>query len=327
MSTYNDGGGFTVQSMRVRRPFDFSGRTGLISFDVDARSMVSLGHGIWWNFMLTEDPEPVPYQDGGALQLFSREGFGIEFQGGFNCNDYTGSKNSVSMVFAEHDYEMVSRINPDLRCFDTQEGVLNHVEIRVSETSLEVSVSDAGKPETLRTLVSLDERSAPNMFPLGFSRGYIHLQHSHYNAAKSELMPSYASYQFDNVAFDGPVFKTPRAYVVPDSGSSNRGGTNTGYDISEGVSTVLSGVDLSDATRATLTFNTELYSGQDSFRYRFNGGEWHDVPFFFPGDKGDGARLIVLPVELDELIDGDNAFELRGSSAVAAQIELTVEVE
>lgn len=332
VNTYNDGGGFTVQSMRVRRPFDFRDRTGVISFDVDGRSLIYLGHGIWWNFMLTADPEPVPYQDGGALQLFSRRGIGIEFQGNFRCDDYEGTKNSVSMVFAEEKYEMTSDVNPSAECFVTGEGKMNHVEIHVSKTSLEIKVSDADKPETLRTLHKFDESSAPNMFPLSFEMGYVHLQHSHYNADKSEKMPAYASYQFDNVAFDGPKHPTPRSYQVPDSGSVNRDGKNVGYELDvAAISHVLKGVDMADAAKATLTLNTVAFASGDSWSYRFNGGTWHDKPFDFPGDQGGGARLFVVPVEMGELKSGDNTLEMRGSDSwpgiVAAQIELTVETE
>jgi hypothetical protein len=332
VNAYNDGGGFTVQSMRVRKPFDFKDRTGVISFDVDGRSMIYLGHGIWWNFMLTEDPEPVPYQDGGALQLFSRRGIGIEFQGNFMCDDYDSGKNKISMVFTEEDYEMVSKVTPDNDCFATGIGVMNHVEIHVSETTLDVFVSDAGKPETLRKLISLDQQSAPNMFPLKFSKGYVHLQHSHYNADKTERMPAYASYQFDNVAFDGPAHPTPRAYMVPDSGTTSRDGKNVGYELDPtGIKHVLPGVDMAGAKNAVLTLNTVSFTSEDTLGYRFNGGAWHDVEFFFPGDPGGGARPFVLPVEMGELVDGDNMLEMRGTDSwpgiVAAQIELTVEAE
>lgn len=327
VNAYNDGGGFTVQSMRPRRAFDFAGRTGIISFDVDGRSLVYLGHGIWWNFMLTEDPEPVPYQDGGSLQLFSRNGIGIEFQGGFRCDDYSSSLNSISMVFAERGYALTSRLNPDANCFKTGEGQMNHVEIHVSETSLEVFIADAGKPDTLRSMLKLDKSSAPNIFPLGFTRGYIHLQHSHYNAAKSQMQPSYASYQWDNVAFDGPSFAVPRSYIVPDSLTANREGYNTGYRLGdEGFTYKFTGVDVSDATRALLTFNTDMFEMGTKLSYRINGGSWHDRPFDFPPDQGTGARPIVLSV-LDELVAGDNTIDIKSSNAdtIAANIELTVD--
>jgi hypothetical protein len=62
-----------------------------------------------------------------------------------------------------------------------------------------------------------------------------------------------------------------------------------------------------------------------------NEGSWHDIPFDFPGDQGSGARVILVPVEMSELVPGDNALELRGTDSwpgiVAAQIELTLETE
>jgi hypothetical protein len=332
VNAYNDGSGYTIHSMRIRRPFDFAGRTGVISFEVDGKSLVDIGHGIWWSFVLSEHPEPAPNLAGGALQILSRQAIGVEFQGGYRCDDYSASLNSISSVFSSREYEVVSEVVPPAECFRTREGVPNRVEIHVSETSLDVRVADAGAPETLRTIVRLDASTTPAMFPLGFSRGYVHLQHLHFNAATTGRIPSSASYHWDDVSFDGPVLATPRAYAVPDSLTAVRTAVNVGYSLDDPpFRHVLSGVDLAGATRALLTLNTTLFAGGDTVGYRWNEGAWHDVPFAFPGDQGGGARPIVWDVALDELVSGDNVLELRGTdptyAIVVSQIELTIEID
>jgi hypothetical protein len=334
VNAYDDGGGFTIHSMRMRRPFDFEGRTGVISFQVDAKSTVYLGHGIWWNFMITDEPVPAPYQDAGAMALFARRGIGIEFQGGFICDSYDGTLNQVSSIFYERDYQIVSQLLPaDSECFQTAAGVMNDVEIHIGESSIEVWVSDAGRPETLRKVASLDETSAPDMFPLEFTRGYVHFQHSHYNAAKSEIIPAYASYHWDNIVFDGPELPLPRAYVVADSSTDGADGSlNTGYQLGETpLALALNGVDLEDAGSAVLTLNTVFFEPTSTFSYRLNGNAWHEVPYYFPTESA-AERAVLVPIDLAELAQGDNTLELTGQphwagGLVVSQIELTINPE
>src|SRR6185369_510263 len=61
----NDDGGFAIQEMMVRQPFDFIGRTGTIVFDVDAKHNNNYqgaeGHGWWIEVWVTSDPVPLPY--------------------------------------------------------------------------------------------------------------------------------------------------------------------------------------------------------------------------------------------------------------------------
>jgi hypothetical protein len=43
-NAYDDQEMFTIQSFRIRRPFDFANRTGVIAFDVGAKSQMPGGH-------------------------------------------------------------------------------------------------------------------------------------------------------------------------------------------------------------------------------------------------------------------------------------------
>ena len=68
--TMDDGGGTVVSSFRPRQPFDFTGRTGVIAFDLGGR--VAGGHGHWPEIMITSEPSPAPYQDLPGLAPFPR---------------------------------------------------------------------------------------------------------------------------------------------------------------------------------------------------------------------------------------------------------------
>ena len=117
-------------------------------------------------------------------------------------------------------------------CFKTQEEVMNHMEIHINQTSVQILASDAGDPKTLRVVAEVTKLSLP------FTRGYVSFQHTHYNAAKSGLPVAYTTYHWDNIGFDGPTYATPRAYDVPDSltplpANGFPGGVSVGYHLTK----------------------------------------------------------------------------------------------
>jgi hypothetical protein len=373
--TQHDGGGFTIHSYRIRKPFDFTGRTGVVSFDVDAKARLPGGHGFWFNITIASEPVPAPYQQGGEIGLFAKAAVLIEFEAASTSNAIcedggldgtsTDYSNSVSTIYWEKDYKieqaaqyLIDR-NPKTGCFKTKDEVMNHVEIHLSKTSVEVFASDAGKPETFRSIVKVDKDG--DNFELPFEVGYVNLQHTHYNAEKNGVTPPYATYHWDNVAFDGPSYSTPRAYEVPDSLKTyeltpGKPLTDIGYGLNNNGMVdhdgpvgpiTLEKVDMTDAKSAEINLNAWGFCPGDTLDYRFNGGAWHkhDCPFSLAcegcengntpvGECDRGARAVTIPVEdLSELKQGDNTFELRTSSTddmldvVAANIELQVHAE
>jgi hypothetical protein len=371
--TQHDGGGFTIHSYRIRKPFDFTGRTGVLSFDVDGKARLPGGHGIWFNVTIASEPVPAPYQQGGQIALFAKAAVVIEFEaastsqicsdGGFE-GDLSNYSNSVSTVYWEENYKitqaaqyLIDRVG-DKGCFKTSDEVMNHVEIHLSKTSVEVFASDAGKPETLRRVTKLDKES--DDFELPFEVGYVNLQHTHYNAAKNGITPAYATYHWDNVAFDGPSYPTPRAYEVPDSNVTYELNGNKVRDIGYALDTdgmgdhngkvapiTLKGVDMTGATSAELNLNEWGFCPGDTLDYRFNGGTWrsYDCPFS-PAcegcDNGNtpigscdlSARAVHVPItDLGDLKQGDNTIELRtsntndGYDVVVANAELQIHTD
>ena len=91
-----------------------------------------------------------------------------------------------------------------------------------------------------------------------------------------------------------------------------------------------SGVDLTDAKSALVTFNAWGFC-KDPIKYRLNGGTWRTFKMPFP-ECDNGARAVLMPVDLADLKQGDNSIEMytdtgTGSvvGAIVAHVELTVE--
>jgi hypothetical protein len=354
-NTYNDGSGFVLQSYRIRRPFDFAGRTGVIALDVSGKAQTPTGHGWWWNVFLADEPVPAPYQQGGAIALYVKHGVGFEFEGDVvQChNNNNASLNSLSTIYIEDNYAIThSYYMTNVPCFQTNPDQFNHVELHVNQSSVSVFVSDANAPATLRLIASVTGLSLP------FTRGYVSLQHTHYNAYKEEPNgasatgnPPYTTYHWDNVGFDGPVLPMPRAYEVPDTLLPSKpfppaaNGTvlfpnpvvNTGYQLGKSgmlaanggspVTATLTGVDLTNATDAVLTLNAWYFTSSDSLSYRFNGGTWRTFNHPFP-TSDNGARAISIPVQMSDLQAGNNALEMTSASGnvVMANADLTINV-
>ena len=123
-----------------------------------------------------------------------------------------GDSVRVSQVFRTIDYELRSwntkpyePVNTqvlDRDCVSTAYGVLNHFELRVSQSRIEIYASNAGDPSSSKIIGSVDDLG------LTFSRGYLSLQHAHYNAAKSDPVDGVGVtpvqvYNWDNIGFDG----------------------------------------------------------------------------------------------------------------------------
>jgi hypothetical protein len=339
-NAYDDQEMFTIQSFRIRRLFDFTDRTGVIAFDSGAKSQIPGGHGWWFNVFISEEPVPIPYQEANAEALYVKAGIGFEFEGGFGCENGGGAGvlNALSNVFVEENYAIThtygfSQLGPGGKgnpvCFKTEEEVMNHLEIHISKTSVQVLASDAGAPDTLRVVGEVKQLSLP------FTRGYVSFQHTHYNAHKSGLPVAYTTYHWDNIGFDGPTYATPRAYDVPDSltplpANGFPGGVSVGYQLGKDsmskTPVVLHNVDLTGAASAVLTLNAGGFQQGNELDYRFNGGAWRSFPHSFPTSDA-GGRAIKIPVDLADLKNGDNTLEMKSLSGyvTAANIDLTLE--
>lgn len=299
---FHDTGDFAFYSMLIRQPFDFADRTGTIVLDTELKfNPFNVGHGWWVEVWVVEDPVVVPYHGAPAVASFPRNGVGFAFEG-FNC-DKLAWENSLTRFVVTEDYE-IRTDGGGGECFQTAEGVLNHLEIRLSQDRAEVWVSDAGEPETLRQVASMDGLDLP------FSRGHVVLQHSAYNAAKDEGTPS-QTYRWDNVGFDGPILPRVRGYEVPDNTEDD--GQTYGWRIDgSGRTFTIADVDPSDMGSAVFNVSMWPLDGEPTIEFRLNGGSWNT---FVPPDDPGGYQLhsYAIPFDIAQVQTGDNTLEVRST--------------
>jgi len=200
---------YGLSTYRIRQPFDFAGRTGTIKLDMD---LTNNGLGGWPALIISQDPSPTPSFDWQERGSGPRNGVEIEFGTGWCNTPHT----LEAIVYAFNDYLQTSHI-PSFDCAIphavTAPNALNHVEIYLTQTHVEVWVSDT----------SPDGVAFPNLHmlwagdvQLPFSRGYVSLALRNHATMKYWL-GSAASVRWDNIGFDGPAVTGWREYSAPDS--------------------------------------------------------------------------------------------------------------
>jgi hypothetical protein len=143
VESVTDGGAVTVLAMYPRQPFDFVGRTGTVVFDVGDDTQGP--HAAWPAFAITDQPVPAPYQDAAGLANYARNSFGFSLanvcpDGGVGVDSmYTTS----NYAFSAQSFSKLSCVRPP-----SQPGQLNHFEVRVSGSSVQIWASDAGSTAT-----------------------------------------------------------------------------------------------------------------------------------------------------------------------------------
>lgn len=200
---------YGLATYRIRQPFDFAGRTGTIKLDID---LSNNGLGGWPALILAQDPSPAPSFDWQERGSGPRNGVAIEFGTGWCNTPHT----LETIVYTFADYLQTSFV-PSFDCAvshaTTSPGALNHVEVYLTQSHLEVWASD----------VSSDGLTFPNLHllwagdvALPFSRGYVSLAVRNHATMKYWLS-SAATVRFDDIGFDGPVVTGTREYSAPDS--------------------------------------------------------------------------------------------------------------
>lgn len=333
---FDDQHDFAYQGMRIRQLFDFTDRTGTIVFDVDAKqNPYNQGHGWWIEMWITEDPAPLPYHEApGGVFAFPRKGIGIQFtrQGHELEIPEDGSYwlNTPARILSVNNHKVLhdmqhfafAEIGDDIN-FRSYDAKMNHIEIKISQSRMEIWVSDVDDPLNTRF------RAAVTDIDLDFSKGYVHFEHAHYNAGKDGLpgcgdgvpntCPSSSqTYRWDNLGFDGPVYPMPRAYDFADNDKL----INEAEDIhllgfrftdSENTHTMsVEDVDLTDAISATLNFNIFTDWGRP-LEWSFNGGPTHtfEVPENQESYGTFGLRSFSVEVPVEELKAGKNTLQVH----------------
>jgi hypothetical protein len=333
---FDDQGDFGMNSLQVRKPFDFSGRTGTIAWDVDAKvNPLGTGHGWWIAIWITDEPSPMPYYEEWKSLSYPRNGVGFAFVTGADCpSSESAWLNALDSVHLVTDYvpRTLAFFDPEVehateRCFAVADGRMNHLELRLSTDRAELWASDHDDPSSLKL-----RETIPNL-GLTFSRGYVHFQHGQMDSSKSFATPS-QTFRWDNLGFDGPILPTPRAYDISDNDVPRAGGVYLGWDLSDGgtQSYVFPSVDLGGASSALLSLNLFSRRGQQ-LDFRFNGQAWHSFVVDSVTPDEVMGRGLAIPVPLSDLQTGDNTLYLRMPTPApdvtesVANISLTAELE
>jgi hypothetical protein len=351
---FDDNTDFNYLSARIRQPFDFEGRTGTIQWEADARTSGS--HGWWTETWITADPVPGPNLHDPDQLVTSKEALGISLD--LNCGVSAAGKGTagaglvgVSRILSVHEYTFTHKYDPftgpqaNARCVKTEQNKMNRFQIKLAKNRVEVWASDAGTTD-LKRIAEAD-------IDLGFTRGYVHFSHVHYNAHKAEVT-TFQSYQWAHVAFDGPQISVPRAHEIADPLSKVHtdcldrdvfriayGVTdNVVFDIGAGPKTPaalkFTGVDPTGGVAARINFNTTYVAPGDTLAYRLNGKEWHHYEMPAAYKTAFARQGFSVPVPVTDLVPGDNTvefgtdsnpgFAVPANSMYIANIDLEIEV-
>lgn len=332
----SDGGGFALNSIMLRQPFDFTDREGTIVFDMDAKRNVGFdGHGWWTEIWISADPAPMPYHGAPTIASFPRRAVGFQLAPVANeC--FQAGGNNIGRVIIGENYELIRDAPLGGECIKTEDTVLNRFKIVISKDRAEFYVSDSDKPGQTRFVTAAEDLDLP------FTYGYIHIQHAQYNAPKGADASQSQTYRWDNIGFDGPAYPPLRAYDVPDGDEviMDQGevfGRALGYILGkvgfsepQKVRVRVQGVDLSDARRATFNFNINSSGGRQML-YRFNENEWHTFTVSTQFDDTIQLRSFSVEIPLEDLVPGENVIDLEmkdnalGTEAVS-NMDISIEL-
>lgn len=332
----NDLHDVTTLSMYPRQPFDFAGRTGIIAFDVSNDTLSS--HTEWPELWMSDQPVPTPFAFEGGWLSEPRNGFGLRFsaevaphQGPIlssNCPDDGNARWSMGSAvvvrnYVPDDQDAGGTIKAQMvGCVTRATGPnqLNHIEVHVSQSQIDVYATDAGTTSPLKHIAVIPNAN------LSFTRGLVWIEDAHYNASKGNGQTEH-TFAWDNVGFDGPVlprdlgFDAPDALTVPTSGEVNVGwlaqpGTGKPFTIAN-----VSGS--ANATAGLLVFDFHHYDAPTSLTYVVNGHS-HTVAWPFADTRGYTWRSYAAPVPLSDVVSGTNNVNIYAADQplVIANVDL-----
>lgn len=300
VESVNDGGGQTNLAMYPRQPFDIAGRTGKVAFDVSADSQGP--HAAWPAFVYTDQPVPAPYGSASALFDNARNSFGFGVATS-NCN---GDPNltGVDQMWTTTNYQYAQRSFSTVGCIHRgTQSLLNHFEVRISASQVEVWATDPGQANL--------HQLAVGMFAVPLTRGLLWMEDVHYNACKFDSQCNH-TFTWDNFGFDGPVLSRDLGFDVLDAIS----GGNIGFLIpSNGKLTIqIPNVQpMANAASALLEFNLWPHQA-DTLTYAINGHAAHTQPWpFGPNGQVFGSQTIAMSVPLNEIQAGTNTVVLTST--------------
>jgi hypothetical protein len=302
IDSLDDAGYQPILAMYPRQPFNFAGRTGTVVFGMSDNTQG--GHAAWPAFAITDQPVPAPYSDTLAgMTDYPRNSVGVSFgsacvrgSGSAQCVNVPSGSNWTDCVNVQSITETVNYV-PKATPFTEDSCVMpstalnqiNNVKITINSNGMDVYMSDAGNPASLRLV-------ANSSFTPPLTEGLIWLEDVHYNADKYDGDPDGTpnsgtcttalvgqvtyppctdqqenSFAWTNVGFDGPIEPRDLAFDVADSKSSDFNASyerpahgeaqeNLGYQAPDGGSFTVNvqsvtSANLAAASGALMVFN------------------------------------------------------------------------
>jgi hypothetical protein len=336
-----DQGGVTSLAIYPKQPFDFAGRTGTVVFDVSDDSHGN--HRAWPEFWMTDKPVPAPFTHFSSLQQVPFNGFGVRFAafcppsppGDPGCGVRFVCQNEpldvpvitvdsavvVSSYVSNDSFTDINvgtiAVNPvDCVKASSGPGDMNHFELRIAQSGIEVYATDAGTLAPLKKIATIGNVTLP------LTHGLIWIEDVHYNGNKEGPDQGTHTFTWDNVGFDGPLLARDLAFDVPDRLAPMSGGyaglLNLGWGVFQNdpqplTLTVTDVYNVDKASAALLTFN---YYAENpvTLSYRVNTGAWHDEPW--PFGACCGTKTLAVPVPLSEVQVGNNTIQFKTTDGI-----------
>lgn len=325
---------------RVDQPFDFAARTGTIRTDMSLDG--ANGNGAPEIVLSDRPPAVASISDENGKGTALSNGFIIHFR--INCSSHS----IAPLVRLYKDYREIPLADEQTGCCScahqnavrTSPGKLNRVELRISQSKLEIWATDYSQDGVvfgpLRRVFNSER------LDLSFARGWYSFGVHNHATMKYEGRASHNSY-FDNIAFDGPAVDAPRVYQVPDNALHEGSGQNLGYPFYNRNQPTMKplhfqNVDIGGISHAKLVFNVFI-DGYNSFvgrktYYRLNKGPWrqYSVPEGVSNNVAQFAHrtMFALDVDITELVNGRNSVEFSsddlwmGVAAYVSNVDLMV---
>jgi len=326
-----DPGDVTSLAMCPKQPFDFAGRTGTVSFDVSNDTAGS--HAAWPEFWISDLPVPDPFNHFDSWQSLPANGLGIRFHAqapigmwgtcpnGNNLDQYRWTVGSVAVVrnYVLDDTDgygpgIVKATPLDCVTVSSGPGQMNHVELRIWQSQIDVYATDAGVAATPATLKHISVITNAN---LTLTRGLIWIEDVHYNADKAGTdRPSQRQHTFswDNVAFDGPFTYRDFAYdALDDTAPGLNGSVNLGKLSGPNQTSTwnVAGLPANPhpaAVRVLFNFNGSLNPNPTVLNVIVN-GHAHATPWPYP-DQLETPRSGAVTIPVTDLVAGTNVVQL-----------------
>jgi hypothetical protein len=313
----NDHDGVVVQAMYPKQPFDIAGRTGTVAFDVSDDSGGT--HASWPEFWWTDQPVPAPTDDFPLHAPLARNAVGISLAAS-NSPTCPGRVTVDQMsVVRNHVLQQIPFSTPGCVVMGSASGALNHFEVRINQSRIEVWAADAGS--TAVRLIAFANNANITM-----TRGVVWVEDVHYNASKAGGAQTTHTFAWDNVAFDGPKLYRDLTFDVRESRVPSNGGLNLGWAVNPSTRPLLqvSGVVWTQApTAALVTFN---FWGEATVvpSVSVNGRPAIATAWPFDGETFQW-RTIAVPVPLSDVHAGTNYITLSDTdTAVVANVNLAL---